>query len=170
MPSKKNGKPQEAPPAAIVVQQTGGGPTEQLEVDIEGMAGDGHRQMARTPMLGQEDLYITGGRPAGFNVPKELMHGSDRPEEYLARTEVSEDEIGNYVRVQGLMMAFTFGLVDLDHVFKSKFNLRMSLSRKSREETVEVAKAEKKFASRMTDRLMGRDGGNGRGQLGGGQL
>lgn len=142
--------------------------------DINQPSDNGHDGQLATgtrmaPMCGQEDLFITGGRQAGFNVPKELMHGSDKPEEYLARTEVDEEEIGNYVRVQGLMMAFTFGVVDLDHMFKGKFNLRMSKGRKSREETVEVAKAEKKFASRLTDHIMGRNDGGMR-QIAGGQL
>ena len=143
-------------------------------VEPSGNGHDGHEEMAlqpqRTgpvPMLGQEDLYITGGRPAGFNVPKELLHGSDKAEEYLARTELTEEEIGTYTRVQGLKMAFDYGMVDLDHVFCRKFNALISKNRKSREETVEVAKAEKKFAGRMADRMMGRELGGNRGAQGG---
>ncbi len=137
--------------------------------------GNGHEEGDLPParrgmMLGQEPLFTQDGKPTGFNVPKELMHGSDLPEEYMARTEVSEDEIGIDMRVQGLMMAFTFGIVDLDQVFKRKYNLRMSLRRQSREETVEVAKAERKFAARIQDRILGRNDGNMPRAMGGGQL
>jgi len=108
------------------------------------------------PMLGMEDLLMGERGKATFNVPKELLQGSDKPYEYMGRTEVTDEEIETFSQVDAIMQRCIYRFIDPGQIYKGIFNLRMSLNRKSREEAVDVAKAENKsIRQRFQDRIFG---------------
>lgn len=73
-----------------------------------------------------------------FNVPKTFLEGDDNPLNYLARTEITQSEIGHLARRIGDMNSLTKGYTDMPMIWAVKYTAKMSLNRKSRKEVVAI--------------------------------
>ena len=108
---------------------------------------------------GQLDLLLARNVNGGnWNPPKEMASGSDDPIEYLARTEISEEEIARTTRIFIFESRRTFGYSDMPGAIRWKYNARMSLGRKRVNEIVKMVSGN----GGMLDALRG-----GRGMFGG---
>ncbi len=87
----------------------------------------------------QVKAFLSRDGDAGyFNVPRTFLEGDDNPLNYLARTEITESEIGHLARRVGDMNSLTKGHTDLPMIWAVKYTAKMSLDRKSRKEVVAI--------------------------------
>ncbi len=101
----------------------------------------------------QVKAFLSRDGDAGyFNVPKTFLEGDDNPLNYLARTEITEAEIGHLARRVGDMNSLTKGHTDLPMIWAVKYTAKMSLNRKSRREVVAIETGRR-------DMMMNRGGG-----------
>ena len=139
---KKNGKAQLVTGEEVVVEQSP-------------IAGDGQRPGVGVP--GSEDIFA-GFMRTGANMVREMLTGSGKPEEYLPRTRITEDEIGMYSRILGMLQGFDPGIVDAPSIIAFKCNARIGLNGLGRGEAVQMIVAENKRMSHMLSRLQGNQG------------
>lgn len=139
--------------------QRKGEPVQEKEVGIsvESLGGDGQRPGVGIP--GSEDVFAAISR-GGANMVREMLTGSGKPEEYLPRTRIEEEEIGMYARILGMLQTFDGGIVDVPSIIAFKCNARIGLKGWGRDEAVRMIVAENKRLSHMLSRLQGDRGGN----------
>src|SRR3990170_590712 len=143
--ARKNGK------AKLVTGES----TEDLTVAQTGVASGGQRPGVGVP--GSEDIFA-GFMRSGANMVREMLTGSGKPEEYLPRTRISEEEIGMNSRILGMLQAFDTGIVDVPSIIAFKCNARIGLNGLGRGEAVQMIVAENKRMSHMLSRLQGNQG------------
>lgn len=73
-----------------------------------------------------------------FNVAEVFLEGDQDPMKFLARTEISESEIGLLGRRVGDMNSITTGWTNKKMVWNVKYVARQSLNRRSRKEVVAI--------------------------------
>ena len=78
----------------------------------------------------------SGGGAA--DLAREVINFPTDAAEFLGRTQVTEREIKNHLRIRAHKMSVTTGTVDMDQLQWNDYNLRVSLGRKGREEMVQV--------------------------------
>lgn len=99
--------------------------------------------------------YVPGVRPSTSDMmvdkqhnpaslAKEMMTGSDDPSEYLARTETDRQGIAIELRILAKYNASHTGRANMPHLIWWKHTAMISNGRKSREEAVDMIKAEER--------------------------
>lgn len=142
-----------------------------IEVAEQVQAG---RRIVATPdqleiFFGRRNL---GGGGSGESINYEMMFtGSTRPEEYLPRTRLTEEEISDTVRLAFDLNWASFGWVDMERLMWLFFHARQSLEGEARKEMVEVLTGQRRerFANidtrSLIDRITrSRDAGSPQGQ------
>src|SRR3972149_9379883 len=144
---KRNGQHKVEPVREIAGEEVG--------VSVESSGGNGQRPGVGIP--GSEDVFAAISR-GGANMVREMLTGSGKPEEYLPRTRIEEEEIGMNCRILGMLQAFDTGLVEVPSIIAFKCNARIGLNGLGRGEAVQMIVAENKRLSHMLSRLQGNQG------------
>lgn len=124
---------------------------EEGEVQVAAPSNNGNGHHGLTPSQAQllmAPVQRGGGMPPDPGTP--LIETSTKPHEFLARTIVSEDEIGWFKRITLRNNIAQLGYVDESHLIWSFFAIRPSLDGKAREQYSEVQ------IGRQQQRLMDR--------------
>src|SRR4030065_1578411 len=122
---KRNGQHKVEPVLEIAGEEVG--------ISVESSGGNGQRPGVGIP--GSEDVFAAMSR-GGANMVREMLTGSGKPEEYLPRTRILEDEIGMYARILGMLQTFDIGIVDVPSIIAFKCNARIGLKGGGSEEDV----------------------------------
>lgn len=79
------------------------------------------------PQPAAEDIFVSRGGGA-FNPIKEFVTGSGRPEEYLPRTNVKDNEVMDFCDVWSQIAQMTLGYIDLHQEMWNLLLLRRSIN------------------------------------------
>lgn len=108
------------------------------------------------------DIFVTAGRGRSDMV-EQMLKGSEKASELMARTDVSEEEIGLIVTTLGQWSAFMEGGVNIPQQVWYYLTLKISKNRKSRDEAIKMMAANAlRMRRNMMGRMFGRGGGTSR--------
>lgn len=128
--------------------ENGHGDLQEEEELLEDIQRNGHRGYYAPAQSRLAIARDNGGTPEPFNVPKELITGSTRPEDWLTRSRFSEDEIANLVRTCLEMNWATAGHCDEEGQLWVFGTARASLDGQARDEVIQVSQG---FAQRRME-------------------